>query len=197
MKKQGILERMASLREQANVIRAIYYDFTPNEVGNRSEEQKKNEKVASLLGGISELEVIKFLSTRKDLFISDKKEKDIPECGPGVPSTDAGWRRRSRIGTLYQACKDAKFIEPLEIDVAGLGVRDGEKKWNAGVRITDRGLDLLGFLGFWSIFFEKHGKVVAFFWGIIATLVVSAIGRVISHLGEIWDLCVMLKWCHG
>lgn len=169
---------MALLREQRNLIRELH-NLHSNEDTDYARKSQMS-KLGVMLGSAEEINVIAFLKTRPLLF-SDKG-KDVN----AIVKDSTEYNDRSyKIGNLYKSCKDAKFIEPHIIEVPKTGHLGQTETANVGVAITDRGSDLLNFLGFWSICLEKYSKPLTVFWTFIGTVLVGSIGWLFLHFAEL------------
>lgn len=167
---------MAKLQEQRDLIRELS-NFHLNE-GNYS--QSTLSLLGIRLGSLEEVHVLAYLLTRP-ILLSDR-DKDI-----NAMQTDSSkYADRSfKIGNLYKSCKDAGFIEPHIIDIPDTTNLGKVTQANVGISVTDRGSDLLNFLGFWKIFFEKYSKLFAFFWGAVSTVFIGSIGWILTHLEQV------------
>ena len=169
---------MALLREQRNLIHELH-NLHSNEDTTYA-RQSMISKLGVLLGSAEEMHVIAFLKTRPILLSDEGKDvnamvKDSTEYND----------RSYKIGNLYKSCRDAKFIESHIIEVPKTN-RPGETETaNIGVAITDRGSDLLNFLGFWGIFLEKYSKPLIVFWTALGTVFFGLIGWVLLHFTEL------------
>ena len=139
---------MALLREQRNLIRVLQRFHRDNPT-----PEDTRQVAGAYFGAINELQIPRYLFNNP-IFLSEEKNFAIP-----ANDTPEFRHRRSKIGELYQSCFDSGFITPHQINVVSQKIDDSSKKLDVGVRITDRGSDLLHPLGFATIFLSKYKPV--------------------------------------
>lgn len=163
--KRNILRGMALLREQRNLIEALY--------SIRKDETELMDsngviKIDAVLGKFNGAEVLGFIK-EKPLFLKEKNA-EFPK-----DKTQKGFLDRcAKVSILLQSCIDAGFL---------IEVPSHRKEENSVLfyKITDKGTDLLHFLGFWQIASKKYSKSILFLSGIITTIGVQSAAWVVSH----------------
>jgi hypothetical protein len=157
---------MAKLREQRNVLKAMQ-EMHDNELVGKSSNQGK---VEAMTGLYSELKILTSLH-KKPVFLNEK-HNDFPI----LPQQAGFYNRSAKLNSLVKSCEDAGFIAPCTNPFSA------EKTNIIYYRITDRGSDILHFLGFWQIAFEKHSKLIIFTSGALTAFFVQATAVIVSNL---------------
>ena len=174
-KSSGILARMAHLKEQRNLIKALSNFHEKSVVLTEANNNDQAlDQLRIFMGSIDPIKIPNYLYG-KVLFNDDIEGQKLAVTA----------NRRSKIATLYKSCIDDGFIVPETLDVGNKNNKESNV-FDLGVRISSRGGDLLGFFGFYSIAFEKHSKLLTFFYGVLATLGVTIAGWIVVHLPQIW-----------
>lgn len=180
----GIVVDMAHLREQARLIQEIV-DFHKN--GGVSPSDHRNN-IALFFGAVNEVSLLGHLYERPALIHDEPTFKAPPS------DTKEGKDRRNRIGLLFRSCQDDNFLTREVVDI---GNKKPERQdvilFDVGVRVTSRGSDLLTWMGFWSVAFEKHSKFIVFLWGAIAAVIGSVVVWTITNINIIIRLFNGLK----
>lgn len=188
--KWSIIKDVALLREQRNLIKALHSFHADNDSLKTRDDGEG--LLGAIFGSIPEISILGFLY-KKEILLDDKN-KNIEVINRPVWTNNGvsqysseNWDRRSKIGVLYQSCKDNDFIKPLNVEFKNKGTTAGTST-DLGVRITSRGTDLLNLLGFMTIAFEKHSKLITFVWGIIAGIFGAVLVWIFGHLPGILKL---------
>jgi hypothetical protein len=163
--KWNILKRVAKLREQRKLIKAIY---SMRKEDNSLTDSDGSLKFNALFGNFLSGEIIGLMN-KKPLFIGEKVGNF-----PTNKNEEGFLDRCSRIGVLVQSCVDSEFIVPTK------NIRSSSEEVSA-YRITNKGSDLLHFVGFWQIAFEKYSRTIIFLSGILSVVAVKAIAFLVSH----------------
>ena len=167
MKKQGIIECMALLREQKSLLRLIY-DLDTSSLG-----ESDDVVIGAIMGSVPEVDLLKYLAQQQ--VFEDDAGKTFGSIQDNRPEFI---KRHYRVATLFQSCKDDKFIEPSVLSGGG-------QTHELGVRITSRGSDLLHPLGMAKVFLEKYDKVSIL---LVSSLTSTGVTAFIA-----WLLTIILK----
>jgi hypothetical protein len=126
-----------------------------------------------MLGLANDGEVLVYLRN-KPVFLGEEKTGF-----PKEKSESGYFNRCSKLAQLVQSCIDSNFLI-----IAPNPMSDAIKEMNY-FKVTDRGTDLLHFLGFWKIAWEKYSSIVIFVWGILAAVGVKLLFWLVSQWGTI------------
>lgn len=155
---------MALLREQRNFIEQLHCIRQ-----NESVTDKDGKfKIEAFLGKANEAEILGALR-HKPVFLGEKSG-NFPKSNDDKGFLD----RHSRLSVLLQSCIDSNFVTPVE---KSFGTDHSFQHY----RITDRGTDLLHFLGFYQICFEKYSKTIIFLWGALSVVLLKAVVWCLTH----------------
>ena len=189
-KKDSILARMARLKEEARIVRAIHQNEFP-----RSEtEVFPDIDFEASAGVVSDNDLMRYCGKHK-VFHNDKWWKNLKNLKDSEVIN-----RKRRINTLLQACENDNFIKSIkgheevpDFDKAkeSSSFSDLPKKTievTRGWTTTSEGLDLLHFFGYLEAFQKKYPltwgdvwKAVGFCLTLVAgsTIVITVIIRII------------------
>lgn len=161
----SILERMALLREQRNLVKTLHCIHEDDSIVKK--EPKK--QVHAFLGLSTDAEALAHLRNHP-ILLTDK----VGQFAKSIE--DKGYfGRASKIATLLQSCIDSGFLIPVENPV-----KEDSDKYSY-FRISDRGTDLLHFFGFLQIAVEKYSGVRLFLIGVLTGVIVPAVLFFYNH----------------
>lgn len=164
----SILERMALLREQRNLIKTLHCIHEDDSVAKK----EPRKQVHAFLGLSTDAEALVHLRNHP-ILLADKVgqfAKSIEE--PGY------FGRASKIATLLQSCIDSGFLIPVENAIK----EDSDK--HPYYRVSDRGTDLLHFLGFLQIAVEKYSGIRLFIFGVLTGVIVPIGLFIYNHFNQ-------------
>ena len=183
MKTPDTIRQMARLREQARLIKVMREYHGTALVGDQGSSLDRNkQQLAAAVGAIQEVDLITYLAKNDGIL---KEDFERTGAFPAVGSLEYQ-HRKAKVAELYRACVDDNFIAPRNIDIQQTNMSFA--KLFAGMQVTSRGSDLLGWWGFSRIFFEKHSKQIAFIWGALSTIGIGLVGWVLTHLDQVRHL---------
>ncbi len=152
---------MARLREQRNAIRNIYNIRE----GVTYSSRQGNDLIAAIVGISNKAELIMCLRQRPTFL--GEEEGEFPS-----KSEEEGFLHRlNKLGALIQSCIDAGLLVEIE--------HPTDKKSLPCYIITDKGTDLLNWLGFSTIFLGKYE-----IWKVVlsSSAVTGILGYIIASL---------------
>ena len=152
----SILERMALLREQRNLIKTLHCIHEDDSVAKK----EPRKQVHAFLGLSTDAEALVHLRNHPVLLTD--KSGNFPKTIENI----GYYGRASKIATLFQSCIDSGFLIPVE------NVIKEDKDKLTYYRISDRGSDLLHFLGFLQIAVEKYSGIRLFIFGVLTGVIV-------------------------
>jgi len=166
------IKRMAKLREQKNYIRAVS-KFRESEDGIFTSDKKL--KINAMTGRFDEAElIIKMLDY--PIFLGEKQGSF-----PTRKEAPAYLNRCSKVSTLFKSCLDDHFLELVDSKESDGGIL---KQY----MVTSRGSDLLNWLGFITIAFEKHSKIITFVCGSLVGGLIVGVAWIVNNVNNLKNL---------
>jgi hypothetical protein len=93
--------------------------------------------------------------------------------------------RASENNRLYKSCRDDGFIEDVYKEFHKKGffdMPDQTTRNKMGIRVTNKGSDLIHWIGFWSIALEKYKPVTLIATGAFGVTILSGLGWFIANV---------------